>query len=214
MLYIRSYPSYLEAFTTIRNVRTRHAAVAWDTLNVELTYDIYLKQYSTVFEKIALYTCSWKWLVYFIHSQIDPLRDPSRVWCGLEPVISEQPHSCSVLRERCALHIIILATLNVNELLLLVGGCCTAVHSSPSTQEVSATYISYVHFSGKWSININTIFKHKSLFFMKKMLKLSDMRFILKFHTVANFPTVGDAKGYKYSPHGNYFQWLQRTMGA
>lgn len=36
--------------------------------------------------------------------------------------------------------------------------------------------------------------------------KHSDMRDVLKFHTAANFPTVRDANGYKYLPHGNYFQ--------
>jgi hypothetical protein len=46
--YIRSYPPYLEAVSSIRNLRTRHAVVTEDTLNVEWRLYIW---------KICL--CSW-----------------------------------------------------------------------------------------------------------------------------------------------------------
>jgi hypothetical protein len=35
--YIRSYPQYLEAVSSIRNLRTRHAVVTGDSLNMEQT---------------------------------------------------------------------------------------------------------------------------------------------------------------------------------
>jgi hypothetical protein len=34
--YIRSYPPYLDAFSSIRNLRTRHAVVTRDPLNMEI----------------------------------------------------------------------------------------------------------------------------------------------------------------------------------
>jgi hypothetical protein len=41
--YIRSYPPYLEAVSSIRNLRTRQAVVKGDTFNVEIRKHVYLK---------------------------------------------------------------------------------------------------------------------------------------------------------------------------
>jgi hypothetical protein len=41
--YIRSYPPYLEAVSSIRNLRTRRAVVTRDPRNMELIYTNYLK---------------------------------------------------------------------------------------------------------------------------------------------------------------------------
>jgi hypothetical protein len=41
--YIHSYPPYLEAVSSIRNLRTRHAAVTKDPLNMENCTYSYIK---------------------------------------------------------------------------------------------------------------------------------------------------------------------------
>lgn len=150
-----------------------------------------------------------------------------RGWYGLEPVIKATAvrdtmpvFSFWTTVDPCSAHqlkttiIILLATLNVNELLLLVSGYCAIVHSSSSTQEVSASRSWSTNIFGIRRIRDNTIFTSQSWFFMRKGPKRLNLRHKLKFHTVANFPTVRGAEGYKYFPHGNYFSWLQRTMGT
>jgi hypothetical protein len=54
--YIRSCPPYLEAVSSIRNLRTRHAVVTRDTLNTASTYQVQCTHgFHHVFQSMLFY---------------------------------------------------------------------------------------------------------------------------------------------------------------
>jgi hypothetical protein len=88
--YIRSYPPYLEAVSSVRNLRTRHAVVTRDPTNMDILYLLIIPYvYSG---------CSF--ILSFLHSFIHPsmpLQSFVGPWTSGQPVarlLPTQRHSC------------------------------------------------------------------------------------------------------------------------